>query len=67
MPVLPYDAAASEYHAIERARLERIGRTPSFADGQIAAIAHTNDLILVTINLNDFGGFQDLRVESWQE
>ena len=33
----------------------------------IAAIAKTNDLVLVTINLDDFRGFQELQFESWQD
>lgn len=66
MPILPYDSAASEYHAVERARLSRLGKTPSFADGQIAAIAHANELILVTLNRADFEAFHGLVVEDWR-
>jgi tRNA(fMet)-specific endonuclease VapC len=64
-PVLPYDQAAADWHASERARLERIGRVPPYQDGQIAAIAVTRRLTLVTRNVRDFLGFTDLRVESW--
>ena len=63
MPILGYDKAAAEWHAVERARLASIGRTPSFADGQIAAIAKVNDLVLVTANRADFEAFADLRIE----
>ena len=66
MPILPYDTAASEYHAEERARLSLLGKTPSFADGQIAAIAHANGLTVVTLNLSDFQEFRDLQIEDWQ-
>src|SRR3990170_3859300 len=38
-PVLPYDLAAAEWHARERARFERRGRPRPFADGLIAAVA----------------------------
>ena len=65
MPVLPYDARAAEYHAGERARLASLGRTPSFPDGQIAAIAHANELILVTLNIADFEPFQDIKLQNW--
>lgn len=65
MPILPYDERAAVWHAAERARLAGRGRTPPFADGQIAAIAQVNDLILVTRNVADFADFQDLRVENW--
>jgi len=67
VPLLPYDAAAAEWHGVERARLSKAGLTPSFADGQIAAIAAVNDLILVTANLRDLEPFQGLRVERWHE
>jgi tRNA(fMet)-specific endonuclease VapC len=67
LPILPYDRAAAEWHASERARLVAAGRTPSFADGQIAAIAKANDLVLVTANLSHFELFEGLRIESWME
>jgi tRNA(fMet)-specific endonuclease VapC len=65
IPVLPYDAHAAEAHAAERARLSRLGKTPPFADGQIAAIARVNGLVLVTRNVSDFSCFVDLDVEKW--
>lgn len=63
--VLPYDREAALLHAKERARLTSQGRTPPFVDGQIAAIAMVNDLILVTRNIRDFEDFKDLRWEDW--
>jgi tRNA(fMet)-specific endonuclease VapC len=66
MPILPYDSAASEYQAEERARLSRLGKTPSFADGQIAAIAHANGLTLATLSLSNFQEFRGLQIEDWQ-
>ncbi|MCC6189369.1 MAG: type II toxin-antitoxin system VapC family toxin [Anaerolineales bacterium] len=65
MPVLPYEARAAEWHAAERARLMAAGKTPAFADGQIAAVAITNGLILVTRNLPDFADFEDLQTVDW--
>jgi tRNA(fMet)-specific endonuclease VapC len=65
LPILPYDERAAEWHAAERARLTRAGKTPAFADGQIAAIARTNELILVTFHRADYTGFQDLTFEDW--
>ena len=65
MPILDYDRAAAEWHARERARLVAHGQTPPLFDGQIAAIAAVNDLVLVTFNLPDFNRFEGLRVESW--
>ena len=65
-PILDYDRAAAEWHAAERARLVASGRTPSFVDGQIAAIARTNRLILVSANKADFAGYEGLKVRTWQ-
>ena len=65
LPVLPYDEKAAAWHADERARLERAGRTVPFTDGQIAAVAAVNELVLVTRSLRDFKPFRGLRVEDW--
>jgi tRNA(fMet)-specific endonuclease VapC len=67
LPVLPYDAGAALYHAGERARLAALGCVAGFADGQIAAIAAVNGLILVTRNVADFRYFSGLRLENWFE
>ena len=64
-PILDYGWNAADWHARERARLVSAGRTPPFVDGQIAAIAHANGLVLVTSNTKDFRAFDGLRVESW--
>jgi tRNA(fMet)-specific endonuclease VapC len=42
-----------------------IGKTPSFADGLIAAIAQVNGLIIVTNNVADYADFLELQVENW--
>ena len=65
MVVLPYCEEAAQWHAEERARLSGIGQTPSFVDGQIAAIAHIHGAILVTGNIADFQSFSGLGVENW--
>ncbi|MEW5859113.1 MAG: type II toxin-antitoxin system VapC family toxin [Cyanobacteriota bacterium] len=65
IPLFPYDANAATWHATERARLASIGKTPSFADGQIAAIAKVNGLILVTNNVSDYADFMELQVKNW--
>jgi tRNA(fMet)-specific endonuclease VapC len=64
-PVLPYDETAAAWHGRERARLEDLGRPAPYVDGQIAAIANTSGLTLVTINTRDFTRFRDLQVENW--
>lgn len=65
IPILSYDPDAAAWFAEERARLSQIGRAPSYPDGQIAAVAATNDLILVTRNVADFVNFNSLKVENW--
>jgi tRNA(fMet)-specific endonuclease VapC len=65
LPILPYDEEAAAWHARERARLAKRGLPPSATDGQIAAIARVNDLVLVTANPKDFRRFQGLKVEDW--
>lgn len=69
MPILPYDESAARWHGTARATLEDRGRFIPFADGQIAAIAATRDLILVTRNTADFQPFQtledDFHLEDW--
>jgi len=66
IPLLPYHDQAAIWHARERARLAALGRTPPFANGQIAAIAHTNRLTLVTFNTADYADFAGLSVEDWR-
>ena len=66
-PILPYDHSAAEWHARERVRLEAGGKTTPFIDGQIAAIACTQNLVLVTSNIRHFAAFQDLEVADWSQ
>jgi tRNA(fMet)-specific endonuclease VapC len=65
LPVFSYDLKAAEWHAQERARLSKIGKTPALVDGQIASISYCNNLILVTNNVSDFEYFNGLRIENW--
>ena len=65
LPILPYDDEAAAWHAEERARLGRRGRSPAFADGQVAAIARVNELVLVTANSRDFRRFDGLELADW--
>lgn len=65
VPMLPYDGEAAEWHATERARLAAKGRTSSFADGSIAAIAKVRGFTIVTANVKDFELFEDVSVEDW--
>lgn len=65
IPTLPYDERAAAWHADERVRLEKLGKTPPFIDGQIAAVALTNGLAVVTANPKDFKPFKGLSVLNW--
>jgi tRNA(fMet)-specific endonuclease VapC len=65
LPILPFDTAAGEWQARERARWKRSGVRPPYADSQIAAIAAVNGLVLVTRNTEDFADFSGLIVENW--
>lgn len=65
-PILPYDERAATWYAAERARLTALGLTPSYADGQIAAVAAVNGLILVTHNPAHFQYYAGLQIEDWR-
>jgi tRNA(fMet)-specific endonuclease VapC len=52
---------------VQRARLAAAGNSAPFVDGQIAAIAKVNRLILVTRNVNDFSMFSGLKVQNWHK
>ena len=67
IPILPYDERAAHWHALQRARLSSNGKTPPFADGQIAAIAAVDDLILITFNTPDYEHFQGIQVKDWRD
>ena len=65
LEILSFDLKASKWLAGEQVRLEKKGMTPAYADGEIAAIAVTNGLTLVTRNTANFLNFKHLRVENW--
>jgi tRNA(fMet)-specific endonuclease VapC len=65
-PILPYDEDAAAWHALERARLVTRGQTPPFLDGQIAAVAATRSLTLVTLNRKDFDAFLGITLTDWR-
>lgn len=64
-PILPYDEVAAAWHGRERARLEDSGKAPPFVDGQIASIAFSQNLTLVTPNARHFAAFKDLEIVDW--
>ena len=65
LPVIPYDMTAARIHAELRNSCERQGQNLPFVDGQIAAIAMSHGLTLVTRNTKDFAGVVGLRFENW--
>lgn len=64
-PILSYDEGAAMWLGHERARLNAKGITAPRTDGEIAAIAISNGLTLVTRNTRDFKWFKGLKVENW--
>jgi len=65
LDVLPFDRSAAEWMGTERARLLKRGITPAYRDAQIAAVAATHKLIVVTRNVDDFRSFSGVRVQNW--
>ena len=66
IPVIPYNQNTAYWHAQERTRLVARGQTSAFADGQIAAVAKDNNLVLVTFNESDFKIFNDIQIQDWR-
>ena len=66
-PVLPYRDHEASIHAHFRAIQEGDGFTVPFVDGQIAAIAMANNLILVSRNTSDFAHIPGLMLENWYQ
>lgn len=65
LPVLPFDEAAALWLGAERARLAALGRPAPRTDGEIAAVAVSQGLTLVTCNQRDFAVFDGLSLEDW--
>ena len=65
-PRLSFDDSAAEAYGEIRAHLQRAGRLIGGNDLLIAAIAHTNNLTLVTHNTGEFTRVPTLPVEDWQ-
>jgi tRNA(fMet)-specific endonuclease VapC len=65
--ILPYEQTAAEWFAQQRAILKAQGKTAAYADGEIAAVAAANNLILVTRNIDDFQIYENLMLDNWFE
>lgn len=63
--VLSFDRAAARAYAEIFATRQAIGRPLSLADGQIAAIARSRGMAVVTRNVGDFEGAGVELVDPW--
>ena len=65
--ILGFDSKAAYVCGGLRARLELAGKSLAFADLQIAAIAISRDLVLVSGNSRHFSRIPELALENWLE
>jgi len=65
--VLPVDYAVAEAYAELRDDLQGRGKTVADNDLLIAATAKANNLIVATLNTNDFHAVQGIAVEDWSQ
>lgn len=63
---LPFDGKVAKIYGEVRASLERKGTPIGSYDLQIAAIALTHNLTLVTHNTREFSRVDGLRLEDWE-
>jgi tRNA(fMet)-specific endonuclease VapC len=63
---LPFDDSATMIFGTIRAQLEALGTPIGAYDLQIAAIALTHNLTLVTHNTREFKRVNDLQIEDWE-
>lgn len=63
---LPFDDTAADHYARIRADLTKQGTPIGPNDLMIAAIALSNNLILVTHNTSEFGHVAGLQLEDWE-
>lgn len=67
LPLFPFDQSAAEHYAEIRAHLQPLGQLIGERDMQIAAIARSRDLTLVTHNTNELNRVPNLRIEDWEQ
>ena len=67
LAVLPFDIAAARQYGRIKADLQRRGMLIGDADTQIASIALSRNLIMVTGNVRHFQRIPELTVENWLE
>ncbi|APB33553.1 PIN domain nucleic acid-binding protein [Gloeomargarita lithophora Alchichica-D10] len=64
--ILPFDQESSRITGYIRTGLEVAGMPIGLYDLQIAAIALSNDLILITHNTREFSRVHNLKYEDWE-
>ncbi len=67
LKIHPFDEAAAKMYSVARAQLEKDGKIISERDLQIAAIALSRKLTLVTHNVKEFARIKNLSIEDWAE
>jgi len=67
LKIHPFDEAAAEMYSIARAQLENGGTIISERDLQIASIALSRKLTVVTHNVKEFARIKNLLIEDWAE
>ncbi len=65
LPVLPFDREAAIWLAREMPRRERQGRPWTRTEGEQAAIAAVNEMVLVTRTPGLYAGASGVRTEDW--
>jgi len=65
--VLDFDHAAARQAGLVRAHLQSLGTPISPYDVQVAGVALSRQLTLVTRNTHEFDRVPDLRVENWYD
>ncbi len=65
IPILSFTREEAEIYAQLQGELSKEGKTKPVIDLCIAATALKHNCILVTLNVKDFEGIPELRVEDW--
>jgi tRNA(fMet)-specific endonuclease VapC len=63
--ILDFDLNAAIQFGVDKSILKQTGQLIDDADIQIASIAKTNSMVLVTHNLKDFQRISNLQIEDW--
>jgi tRNA(fMet)-specific endonuclease VapC len=67
LPQFPFDQSAAEHYAEIRAHLQPLGQLIGERDMQIAAIARSRGLTLITHNTKELSRVPSLQIEDWEQ